>query len=216
MHWRCQCYLCRSYSGPPFVWPVPNFRSHYFAAFASIVPASPTMQYLRISLDCSIAMLPVLFARFVPVHADRYEQVSICVVCVFFFGFIYRYKSVHWNVIFVCDATLDPMLSHKQRTHQDTVHVKLTCNQNNDSEITCKNESLLFADITETWSESNAMFDFFELKLGKQHRPLYEKWNIDFFVLVVKVDWGWMKGVVFGVHFGGSLWLLRKLHAERV
>lgn len=39
--------------------------------------------------------------------------------------------------------------------------------------ITCKNESLLFVDRTDTWSDSRAIFDFFDVKLGKQHRPRY-------------------------------------------
>lgn len=39
--------------------------------------------------------------------------------------------------------------------------------------ITCRNESLLFVDRTDTWSDSRAIFDFFEVKLGKQHRPRY-------------------------------------------
>lgn len=40
--------------------------------------------------------------------------------------------------------------------------------------ITWRNESLLFVDNTDTWSDSNAIFDFFDVKLGKQQSPRYK------------------------------------------
>lgn len=41
--------------------------------------------------------------------------------------------------------------------------------------ITCKKESLLFADRTDTWSDSKAILDFFELNPGKQQSPRYHR-----------------------------------------
>lgn len=134
---------------------VPSFQLHYFLVFGSIGPVSLKEQYPRILFDSIGLLVPGAVVRAVLVHADRCEPVSMC-----------AHEQCQWS-------NCSSIASNTNSITKSDRFAFNVCSMHN-WKFTCKNESLLFVDRTETWSESSAIFVFFVLRLGKQHKPLYK------------------------------------------